>query len=185
MTSKTLTRRHRQQAGTDKKRAPFCYAMTWQCDSDIFPKETGDRLAKRQATKQNQDPPWKASIFVPKGPKAFRAFDERATNFQGGSSPSAQVMAGNFPAIYKLIDTATLLSSVAFPVYVLFVFFSVFLSPFVSFKIYQWNIKGIFLFRLGHALVWENGRNNFVPTTDWWRKIISNGKLREVTIKSS
>lgn len=184
MTSKT--RRHRQQAATNiKKRAPFCYAMTWQCDSDIFLKETGDRLAKRQATKQNQDPPWKASIFVPKGPKAFGAFDERATNFQGGSSPSAQVMAGNFPAIYQLIDTATLQSSVAFPAYVLFFVFFVFLSPFVSFKTYKWNIRGILLFRLGHDLVWENGRNNFVPTTDWWRKIISNGKLREVTKKSS
>ena len=87
-----------------------------------------------------------------RSPKAFGAFDERATNFQGGSSPSAQVMAGNFPAIYQRIDTATLQSSVAFPVYALFFFF-VFLSPFVSFKTYKCNIRGMLLFRLGHDLV--------------------------------
>lgn len=31
--------------------------MTGKCDSDNFPNETGDRLAKTQTTKRHQDPP--------------------------------------------------------------------------------------------------------------------------------
>ena len=40
--------------------------MTWKCDRDIFPNETGDRLAKNQAIKWHQDPPWKASLMETK-----------------------------------------------------------------------------------------------------------------------
>ena len=58
--SKTLTTDRNWQ----KKRTTFCDATTWKRNSDIFPNETGERLAKTQAKKRQQYPPQKASLVV-------------------------------------------------------------------------------------------------------------------------
>ena len=48
--------KHWHPTGTNRKKSHILW-----CNDNIFPNETGDRLAKNLVTKQHQDPAWKAS----------------------------------------------------------------------------------------------------------------------------
>ena len=143
--------------------------MTWQCDSDIFPKETGDRLTKKQATKRNQDrpgPPFESLYFRSERPEKLSRLSTNARPIVAQCPSNGGKFSRHLPTSRDChIAVVCCVSCLCFVL-----FFSFFPSPYLSFKTYKWNIRGILLFHLGHALVWENG-NNFGPTTDWWNNL--------------